>query len=63
MVPELSTGPRRHPLRNVNSIEDSLSKTIPSKKQPECQQRPLREEFKSPSEFSRLVMQNICLGT
>ena len=45
----------------VNSVEDSLSRTIPSKKQPELvptelQQRPAREEFKSPSEFSRLVV-------
>merc|ERR1712156_948307 len=53
MVPDVSTGPIRRPLQNLNSIEDSLSKTIPSKKQPERQQPPVREEFKSPSEFSR----------
>ena len=59
MVPDVSTGPIRRPLQNLNSIEDSLSKTIPSKKQPERQQPPVREEFKPLSEFSRLVISDL----
>ena len=66
MVPEVSVfsqtsnseGSRR-PLRTVNnfekSVEDSLGRTIPSKKAPMPHQPPIRGEFRTSSDISKLV--------
>ena len=66
MVPEVSvfsqtsnSGGSRRPLRTVNnfekSVEDSLGRTIPSKKAPMPHQPPIRGEFRTSSDISKLV--------
>ena len=67
MVPEVSvfsqtsnSGGSRRPLRTVNnfekSVEDSLGRTIPSKKAPMPHQPPIRGEFRTSSDISKLVV-------
>jgi len=65
MVPEVSvfsqtsnSGGSRRPLRTVNnfekSVEDSLGRTIPSKKAPMPHQPPIRGEFRTSSDISKI---------